>query len=241
MSVEFDDVTVEEAADIALEYVQNSGKCRVVTPNAEIGLDCLKNDNLRSLVNDSQLVLPDGIGVVYASKILGRPLKGRAPGVEFGEQLAMRLQNTGKSLFLFGGKPGVADAAAVKLKERYPGLDIAGTADGYYAYEDEGKIINAINDSGASVLYVCLGCPKQEMFMQRNRDALNVAVMAGLGGSLDVFSGNTQRAPDIFIKLGLEWFYRLIKEPKRIKRMARLPLYLMYALKYRGKGKSKNA
>ncbi|MEA4921278.1 MAG: WecB/TagA/CpsF family glycosyltransferase [Clostridiaceae bacterium] len=239
LSVEFDNLTLGEAVDIAMENMIDGTKCRVVTPNAEIGLDCIKNDSLRRLVNDSQLVLPDGIGVVYASRILKRPIKQKVAGFEFADALANRLQNTGKKLFLFGGKPGIADEAAKKLCEKYPGLEIAGTENGYY--DDENKIIEKINSSGADALFVCLGCPKQEFFMQRNREILNVSLMAGLGGSLDVFSGNSQRAPKLFIDLGLEWFYRLIKEPKRIKRMARLPLYLVYAAASKDKGEKNNA
>lgn len=235
LSVEFDNTTLDEAVEKAMEYINAGKKCRVVTPNAEIGLDCLKNNELREIVNSSELVLPDGIGVVYAAKILGVPLRGKVAGVEFGEKLADRMQNTGRSLFLFGGKPGVAEAAADNLKKKYPGLEIAGTQNGYF--DDEEKMVETINSAHPDALYVCLGCPKQEIFMAEHRDELCASLTAGLGGSLDVFSGKSQRAPEIFVKLGLEWFYRLIKEPKRIKRMARLPLYLIYAFKYKGRGK----
>lgn len=235
LSVGFDNVTLDEAVETVMGYIERGEKCRVVTPNAEIGLDCLKNEQLRKLVNESELVLPDGVGVVYAARILDRPLKGKVPGIEFGEKLCDRLQNTGKTLFLFGSKPGVADAAAVKLKEKYPGLLIAGTLNGYFS--DEKAVVDTINAAEPDVLFVCLGCPKQELFMERWRDELTCSVMAGLGGSLDVLSGNLQRAPKAFRDLGLEWFYRLLKEPKRIKRMARLPLYLIYAEREKRKGK----
>ena len=235
LSVGFDNVTLDEAVETAMGYIERGEKCRVVTPNAEIGLDCLKNEQLRKLVNESELVLPDGVGVVHAARILDRPLKGKVPGIEFGEKLCDRLQNTGKTLFLFGSKPGVADAAAVKLKEKYPGLLIAGTLNGYFS--DEKTVVDTINAAEPDVLFVCLGCPKQELFMERWREELTCSVMAGLGGSLDVLSGNLQRAPKAFRDLGLEWFYRLLKEPKRIKRMARLPLYLIYAEREKRKGK----
>ncbi|MBQ2691092.1 MAG: WecB/TagA/CpsF family glycosyltransferase [Clostridia bacterium] len=239
LSVTFDSITLKEAIEKAMGYIERGEKCRVVTPNSEIGLDCLKNEELRQLVNSSELVLPDGIGVVYASRIIKRPVRQKVAGVEFAEGLAERMQNTGKKLFLFGGKPGVADQAAKKLCEKYPGLIIAGTQNGYFS--DENEIIDIINSADADALFVCLGCPKQEFFMQRNRDRLNVSLMAGLGGSLDVFSGNVKRAPRIFVKLGLEWFYRLITDPKRIKRMARLPLYLVYAFTSKDKGEKTNA
>lgn len=233
MSIGFDNVTMDEAVETAYGYIERGEKCRVVTPNAEIGLDCLKDPALNRLVNDSELVLPDGVGVVYAAKIQKKPLKGKVAGVEFGEKLAERLQNTGESLFLFGGKPGVAQTAADNLKKKYPALEIAGTQNGYFDNEDE--IIEIINNAHPDAVYVCLGCPKQEFFMERNRDRLTASLMAGLGGSLDIYSGNSQRAPDFFVRFGLEWFYRLIKEPKRIKRMARLPLYLIRAMGYKGK------
>ncbi len=234
LGVTFDDLTMEQAIDRAMEHMNNGTKCRVVTPNAEIGLDCMKNAELREIVNGSELVLPDGVGVIYASRILKRPIGRKVAGCEFAENLADRMQNTGKKLFLFGGKPGVAEQAARKLLEKYPGLLIAGTQNGYFSDEDE--IIGIINAAQADALYVCLGCPKQEQFMARNRDKLNVTLMGGFGGTLDVLSGNAQRAPKIFIKLGLEWFYRLICDPKRIKRMARLPLYLVHAFTSKDKG-----
>lgn len=234
LSVTFDNLTMEQAVQKAMDYIHNGEKCRVVTPNAEIGLDCMKNAELRELVNSSELVLPDGIGVIYASRILKRPIGQKVAGCEFAENLANRMQNTGKSLFLFGGKPGVAEQAAKNLQDKYPGLKIAGTLNGYFS--DENEVIAKINEAEPDALYVCLGCPKQEQFMVRNRDKLNVSLMGGFGGTLDVLSGNAKRAPEIFIKLGLEWFYRLISDPKRIKRMARLPLYLVYAFTSKDKG-----
>lgn len=234
LSVTFDNLTMEQAVQKAVDHINNGEKCRVVTPNAEIGLDCMKNPELRELVNSSELVLPDGIGVIYASRILKRPIGQKVAGCEFAENLANRMQNTGKSLFLFGGKPGVAEQAAKNLQDKYPGLKIAGTLNGYFS--DENEVIAKINEAEPDVLYVCLGCPRQEQFMDRNRDKLNVSLMGGFGGTLDVLSGNAKRAPEIFIKLGLEWFYRLISDPKRIKRMARLPLYLVYAFTSKDKG-----
>ena len=239
LSVGFDNVTLEEASEIGMEYIRTGKKAMVVTPNAEIGLECLKTPQLNDLVNSAQLVLPDGVGVVYAAKILKKHIKGKVAGVDFAEELVKNMAREKRSLFLFGGKPGVAEQAASRLSQKYPGLVIAGALNGYF--DDEEPIIEQINKSVADALFVCLGCPKQEYFMHRNFERLNVKLMAGLGGSLDIFSGNSQRAPDIFVKLGLEWFYRLAKEPKRIKRMARLPLYLVYALKSKYKGEKQDA
>ena len=139
-------------------------------------------------------------------------------------------------LFLFGAKPGVADTAAQKLKEKVPGLKISGTRDGYFKPEDTDDIVKQINDSGAKILWVCLGAPKQEKWMSDNRDKLNV----GLGGSIDLYAGNVKRAPKIFIKLGCEWLYRLLKEPKRLGRMMNIPKVLRIAKK-EAKRRKKNA
>ncbi len=237
MEIGFDNVTLDEAVAIAMHYIEAGKRCRVVTPNAEIAQLCKRDSALCEIVNTSQLVLPDGIGVVYASRILGRPLKGRVPGVEFAEKLLDRLQGTGRTVFFLGAKPGVAQKAADKLMVKYPGLRIAGVLNGYYT--DDKKVVDKINEVHPDVLFVCLGAPKQEQFMALRGDAMDVTLMAGLGGSLDTFAGEVKRAPDIFIKLNLEWFYRLLCQPKRIGRMMKLPAYLLAAL--RAKGRKENA
>jgi len=223
MGVGFFNLTLDEAAEYAYSLIDGKSH-RVVTPNSEIVYAAREDAALKRVLNESDLVVPDGIGVVLASKILRRKLKCKVAGIELGEALISKMAQTGKSLFLLGAKPGVAEDAAAMLKEKYPGLIIAGTHDGYFK-EDEG-VIEAINASGADVCFVCLGAPKQEMWMDKNKDALS-CLMLGLGGSLDVFAGNVQRAPKIFIKLGLEWFYRLCKEPWRIGRMMALPKFLL--------------
>ena len=141
----------------------------------------------------------------------------------------------GKRLFLLGAKPGVAELAAANLRDRYPGLILCGTHDGYFK-EDE-PVVQAIRESGADVVFVCLGAPKQEFWMVEHGPATGAHLMVGLGGSLDVFAGVVDRAPEGFQKLGLEWLYRLMKEPKRFGRMAKLPLVLVYALAGRMGGK----
>jgi len=233
--VGFDNVDINEATDIALALMDREHASYVVTPNAEILWMCHKEEKLRKVVNDADMVLPDGIGVVYGAKILKRPLKSKVAGCDFAEKLMDKMQNTGKSVFLFGAKPGVADKAAENLKEKYPGLIISGTNDGYF--KDDKPIIEKINSAKPDLLLVCLGVPKQEFWMSENKDKLNAKVMAGLGGSLDVFAGVVERAPAVWQKLGLEWLYRLIKEPKRIKRMSSLPLFLFAVIWQRITGK----
>ena len=233
MGVGFDDLTLDEAAKAAAGMIEAGGFHYVVTPNPELVDRARREEPFRQALNGADLVLPDGIGVVYAAKILGRPLKGRCPGIDFAGKLMEHMSRTGLRLYLLGAKPGVAEAAAARLEAKYPGLVICGTHDGYF--KEDGPVAEAIRAAEADVVFVCLGAPKQEYWMVKNGPATGAKLMAGLGGSLDVFAGVVERAPEAWQKLGLEWLYRLTREPKRIGRMARLPLFLVAALGERGK------
>ena len=235
LGVGFDDLTLEEAAAAGASLVEDQGFHYAVTPNPEFLLAARKDQPFRQALLDADLVLADGVGVVYSAKLLGRPLKGRVPGIEFAQALMGWMAKHGKRLFLLGAKPGVAELAAANLRDRYPGLILCGTHDGYFK-EDE-PVVQAIRESGADVVFVCLGAPKQEFWMVEHGPATGAHLMVGLGGSLDVFAGVVDRAPEGFQKLGLEWLYRLMKEPKRFGRMAKLPLVLVYALAGRIGGK----
>lgn len=235
LGVGIDDLTLEESINAGATLLESSGFHYVVTPNPEFILSAKKDEAFRSVLNHADLALPDGIGVVYAAKILGRPLKGRAPGVDFAQGLMDQMAHTGQTLFLLGAKPGVAEKAAENLRQAHPGLQICGTHDGYF--KEDGPVIEAIKAAKADVVFVCLGAPKQEFWMAQNGTAAGVKLAVGLGGCLDVFAGNVQRAPEGWQRAGLEWLYRLIKEPSRIGRMAKLPLILVDALSARLGGK----
>ena len=228
LGVGFNDVTMQQAVERACGIIDGGGKAYIVTPNPEIVWMARSDAALQETLNNAELVLPDGTGIVLAARILGTPLKERVPGVDFAAQLFMRLSGSGGSVFLFGAKPGVADAAARNLSETYPGLIIAGTADGYI--KDDDLIIERINDAAPDLLLVCLGAPKQELWMAANLGRLGIRLCAGLGGALDLFAGNVKRAPALFQKLGLEWLYRLAQEPRRIKRMIKIPLFVFTVL-----------
>ena len=224
MGIAFDNVTMEEALAKAQEILQGSKTCYAVTPNAEIAYEALKDETLRTLLNEADLVLPDGAGVVLASKILKTPLKQKVAGVDFADGLLGILAESGKSVYLLGSKPGIAEQAAEKMREKHSGLRICGMHDGYF--KDEAPVIEAVNEAKPDVLFVCLGAPKQELFMKQHQQALSCKLMIGLGGSLDSFAGTVKRAPKWMISCNLEWLYRLYKEPKRFGRMLRLPKYL---------------
>lgn len=226
LGVGFDNVTLDEAVGRALEIMDEGRSAYVVTPNPEIVQMCRKDAAVKDAVAGAALVLPDGIGVIYGAKILKRPLKERVAGTDFAEKLMERMSKTGKSVFFLGAKPGVAELAAKKLASKYPGLVIAGTADGYFT--DDGYAADIINAANPDFLIVGLGAPKQqESWMASMRDKLRVGLMGGFGGSIDVWAGTVQRAPLGWQKAGFEWLYRLIKEPRRIKRQIKLPLFLL--------------
>lgn len=235
LGVRFDDVTMDEAVELGMGLLDSPGADIVVTPNPEIVMLCRKDAELGKIVNGASLVLPDGIGVIYAAKLLGTPLKAKVPGADWAERMFGEMAKEGRSVYFLGAKPGVAEAAGERLSGKYPGLVIAGTHDGYF--RDDGPVVEDINRTSADLLLVCLGAPKQEKWMRANRDKLNVRLMAGLGGSLDVYAGTVRRAPEGWRKLNLEWLYRLIKQPSRFGRMLKLPWFLIIVLRKRIFGK----
>ena len=231
LGVGFDDVDMNGALELALEKIRAHSGEWAVTPNPEIVLECRNNRQLAEAVQAAGLVIPDGIGVLYAARILGTPLREKIPGIDFACALMERLAELGGKVYLFGAKPGVAETAAETLCKKYPGLQICGTHDGYFT--DDRPITEDIRAKRADLVLVCLGAPKQELWMQEHAAQLDAGLLIGLGGSLDVFAGTAQRAPEGWQRLGLEWLYRLLKDPKRIRRMIRLPLILLLALRKR--------
>lgn len=240
LNVNIDSITFEDALKRAEELVKTEGTSMIFTPNPEI-IMCAKEDSeLRDILNAADLCTADGIGVVYASKMLKDPVPQRVAGFDLVCALLESLAKTGEGVFLFGAKPGVAEAAKAKMEEMYEGISIVGTRNGYFNAEDEREIVEQINASGAKLLLVCLGAPKQEKWIAKYRDSLNVNLCMGVGGTLDVFAGTAKRAPKIFIKLNLEWLYRLLKQPSRIGRFAALPKFVLAVKKSAKKEKEKN-
>ena len=234
MGVAFDNVTMAEALDRAKELLDRPGADYCVTPNAEIVYEAMRDEAFRALLNDAALVLPDGAGTVLGAKLLGTPLKEKVAGIDFAANLLGILEESGKSLYLLGSKPGIGEKAAEKMLELHPKLKICGIADGYF--KDEAPVVEKINEAKPDALFVCLGAPKQEKFMHGHREELAAKLMIGLGGSRDGFAGTVKRAPKWMIRLQLEWLYRLVREPRRIGRMMRLPKFVLAVLAHRLRG-----
>lgn len=224
----FDSFTMEETVDCLCDRLDKKLPTAVYTPNAEIVQACVEDKCLYAVINSAEVVIPDGIGVIKAARICKTPLKEKVAGVTVGERLIERVSKMpAYSIYFLGGKPGIAESAAEKMREKYPGVRIVGCHDGYFKKTgaENDAVVAAINQSGAAIIYVFLGAPTQEKWIYDNRDKLNATMYLGLGGSVDIYAGCAKRAPEIFIKLGLEWFYRLCREPWRIGRMMKLPKF----------------
>lgn len=234
LGVYVDMVNIPQAADRIIRFFDEDRLHKVYTPNSEIIMAAYKDESFKNLLNSADLLTADGIGVVYASKILGKPINERAAGFDIACEVLDRINGTSRKLFLFGGKPGVAEQARDNLLKKYPALNIVGCRNGYFKPEEEPEIVKEINDSGADLVFVCLGAPKQEQWLDRNSDALKARVAMGIGGSLDVFAGTAERAPKFFCDHGIEWLYRLIKQPSRAGRMLALPKFGLTVL-FKGK------
>lgn len=236
--VNFTPGTLNEITEYILQSVKNDETVAVYTPNSEIVQKCIDDPDLYEVINSAEVVIPDGIGVIKAARILRLPISERVPGIELGEKI-LSVADGDMPVFFMGGKPGIPEAAAEKMQEKYPSLAIAGTHDGYFkkSGEENDAVINEINASGAKILFVCLGAPAQEKWIYENRASLpGVRLFMGLGGSLDIYSGTSERAPAFFCKFGLEWFYRLIREPWRIGRMMNLPKFYFGTILYKLRG-----
>lgn len=219
----------DELIPKVFERIETKEKSLIVAINPEKIIKAKEDPALKTLLNNAEFQIPDGIGVILASKIQKGQITSRVTGVDMMLRLCEEAAKRQKPIFLYGGKPGIADKAAEKLQELYPGIQIAGTQDGYE--KDNQKVIDKINAAKPDLLFVAMGSPKQENWINANRGQLHPTIYQGVGGSFDVLAGNVKRAPEAFQKLGMEWFYRLMKEPHRIQRQIKLPLFLLEVAK----------
>jgi len=227
LGVKIHKVTMNEAFNVFLTLLNRNTCQTIYTPNTEIVMAAQEDKELKTVLAQGDLVIPDGIGLIHASSIHNLGLEERVPGVEFMDKMLKFCNTTKKSIFILGGKPGVAEKAADHILKEYPHLKVKGIQDGYFSEEDELKVIDKINDVRPDVLFVALGAPKQEKWIAKHKKILNVKVAMGVGGSVDIWAGTAKRAPKFFQEAGLEWFYRLVTNPSRIGRMLSIPKFLI--------------
>lgn len=230
-----DNISFEEAVENIKEYLEGETPKVIYTPNTEIVMAAKDDESLKNLINTGNMVTADGIGLIYAGKIKNKPIKERVTGYDLSMSILDIANQNKYSLYLLGGKPGVSELATKKIKSDYSGIKIAGEHHGYFkgshndhqGHQEELDIIEEINHVKPDIIFVGLGFPGQEKWIDSNRVKLKSKLIIGNGGVIDILAGNAKRAPDIFIKLGLEWFYRLLKEPSRIKRQIVLPKFML--------------
>ncbi len=233
LGVPVDCVTMTSAVSFAESVISDKDRqqIRVVAVNPEKAIKAQEDHNLLSFLKGSQLLLPDGIGLVKAAKFLKLADMVRVPGSEFMPSLCVQAAKKGFKIFLFGGKPEVNQKVFDVLRQTCPGIQIVGSQDGYVDEHDMPDLINRINASEADILFLALGSPKQELWMDRYLAQTNVRLCQGVGGTFDVIAGNVKRAPLAFRKLNLEWFYRLASQPSRILRQTALPKFAFRVLR----------
>lgn len=236
--VRVDNVDLDEATSRVEVFLRDEGLKAIFTPNTEIIMACKEDQKLKDIVNSGDLIIPDGIGLIHASNIKKKPLKERVTGFDLSIKILEIANKEGYSLYLLGGKEGVAKEAGENITRRYPNIKVVGYHHGYFKgshigykdHQDELDIIHNINNMKPDIIFVGLGFPKQELWIDENKDRLHSKVIIGNGGTMDIISGNAKRAPEFFQRLGLEWFYRLITEPSRIKRQLVLPKFMLQVL-----------
>ena len=226
---------VDMAATLSLirQFIASGKPHIIVTADASAIVRAQSDTEFQDLVNSADLVTPDGSGVLKGAALLGTPLIERVSGVEIAREMCRMSADDGFSIYFLGAAPGVAELAAANLKDQYPGLNVAGTHDGYFDASEDAAVAAMVKASGAQALLVAMGIPRQEKFIRDNMDKLGVCVATGVGGSFDVFSGKVKRAPPWFQNHGLEWAYRLVKDPSKISKAATLPKFAALVLRER--------
>lgn len=235
LGVKIHRLTLNEAVSEIEKYVLSGSVHTVVTADASGVVAAQKDKEFREIVNSADMVTPDSVGILLAAKWFGQALPERVSGVDLVQELCRRASEEGWPIYFLGAAPGVAELAADNLGRKFPGLKIAGTHHGFF--QDDEEVVDQIRRSGARIVFVALGIPRQEKWIHRHIDRLGVQVAIGVGGSFDVFSGRVRRAPKWMRDHGLEWIHRLAMNPRKISKVAMLPRFLLMVARERLFGK----
>lgn len=215
--------TTEEINENIKEVIENKKQFTILSINLNKIIQFHENKEFAAIVDSFECFIPDGISIVKASD----KLNDRITGVDLFEDICKNHEKLNAKIFLYGSAQEVVEKAKEVLEEKYTGINIVGYENGFV--KDTDVLINKINESGANILFIAMGSPKQEFWIHENRNKLNVNVLMGVGGTFDVMSGKIKRAPLVFRKLGLEWLYRMLREP--VKRFKQIPLQMKYWIK----------
>ncbi|MEN6356808.1 MAG: WecB/TagA/CpsF family glycosyltransferase [Armatimonadota bacterium] len=226
-------INMADALDAIKRFIASGKPHMIVTADASMVARAQDDIDLRDIINKADLITPDGSGIIKGAKILGAPLIERVSGVDLAREICRMSAEDGFSVFFLGAEPGIAEAAADNLAKSYPGMNVAGTHDGYFKPDRDPQIAGLVKESGAQALLVAMGIPRQEKFIKRYMSDMGISVAIGVGGSFDVFSGKVKRAPIWFQNHGLEWAYRLAKDPSKFSKVSVLPKFLMMVYRER--------
>lgn len=219
-----------------LKEIENKKRVNIISGNPEVLYNGIKNEFLRnSFTKEDALIIPDGVGTLLAAKINGIDITEKIAGIEVMNMLLEEARDKNLKVFLLGAKEEILIKCKKKIKENYDRINIVGSNNGFFDLDNCDDLIEKINESKADILFVAMGAPRQEVFIEKYKDKLCCKIFMGVGGSFDVFAGNVNRAPQFMINIGMEWLYRVAKEPWRIKRLGSIPKFLVLSIKERGK------
>jgi N-acetylglucosaminyldiphosphoundecaprenol N-acetyl-beta-D-mannosaminyltransferase len=231
LGMRIDRVSMEETLRLVEHFIDEGGPHHIVTADASMVVTYTQEPEFARIVDVSDLVTPDGAGILWASRYQGTPVQHKVSGVDLAAHCCALSAEKGWRIFFFGAAPGIAEEAHARMLARYPDARLVGFRDGFFKPEDEPKVVEQIRAARPDILLVALGIPKQEKFIARHRAELGVPVMIGVGGTLDVFSGTVRRAPVWMQNTGLEWLYRLASNPKKISKVRLLPQFALMTLR----------
>lgn len=229
LGIDIDNIDINEAGSLTKNLIENSNKsCKiVVAPNTEFIMMAQKDEEFYNILRNAELATPDSVGVMIGGKLQKKPFKARIPGQSYFRKVLEVGEKEGWTFYMLGGEGDVPRLAVENVKKVYPNLNIVGYHEGFFSEDSEERVINEINSLKPNVLFVAMGAPIQEKWIAKNKDRLKVDIAAGQGGTFDYEAGKIKRAPEIVQKLCIEWLWRLILQPTRIKRMIVLPIYLI--------------
>lgn len=217
-----------------MKYIDKFEKINIISGNPEILFNGFNDKVLEhNFKNENSIIIPDGVGTVIASKILKSPVKEKIAGIDIVKELLVKANKEGKSIYLLGAKEEVLRKCENNIKEEFKKIKISGSHNGYFDLENCDSIINEIKESKPWAIFVAMGSPRQEIFIEKIINIVDSSIFMGIGGVFDVLAGEVSRAPKWMISLGIEWLYRVIKEPFRIKRLISIPKFLLLVLKRR--------